>query len=67
MKTLKIVHPTGKFVDEVEVLDDVKIVECEDAEYADTMKRARLTVELHNRDFPDDEWQIQEVSEVNKT
>ena len=31
--------------------------------YADLLYRARLTVELHNRDFPDDLYEIQEERE----
>lgn len=62
MKTFKIVHPKGGFVDDIEVKDEVKVVECEDAEYADMMYRAKLTVELHNRDH-DDKWEIEEVPE----
>ncbi len=31
--------------------------------YADLLYRARLTVSLHNRDNPDDPWEIQEERE----
>ncbi len=32
--------------------------------YADLLYRARLTVSLHNRDNPDDLWEIQEERDI---
>lgn len=46
-----------------EILEEVKTFEEEESKYAHLLYRARLDVEIHNRDNPDELWMIQEVAE----
>lgn len=46
-----------------EILEEVKTFEEEESKYSNLLYRARLDIEIHNRDNPDELWMIQEIVE----
>ncbi len=49
--------------EEREILEEVKTFQEEDEKAANLFYRLGLDKEIHNRDYPDGEWIIQEVTE----